>query len=158
LTAAQPRLVGMEISFRKAPGESDERAWDVLADGAIIGRVERRWQVGRNLVRSYLYSGSGRYVGLWEGTVAHVGLDEDERRFVQREIKRPKRTRETAARHIVEAYEKAGVPLPEAPAGEARAERAARNAKRIAAEALVPLSADPLNVSMLVATRRRERP
>jgi hypothetical protein len=102
----------METSFKKAPSDHGEAAWDVIADGAVIGRISRRHQIGRNLVKDYRYSGPGRQVDLWEATVAQVGLGEEEASAVQHEITRPKRTRETAASHILEAYEKAGVPLP----------------------------------------------
>jgi hypothetical protein len=102
----------METSFRKAPFDDGESAWDVIVDGAVVGRITRRRQIGRNLVKDPRYSGTGRHVDLWEATVAHVGLSEDEARAVQHEITRPKRTRDTAASHILDAYKRAGVELP----------------------------------------------
>jgi hypothetical protein len=79
----------METSFRKAPSDHGEAAWDVIVDGAVVGRIMRRRQTGRNLV------------------------SEDEAGAVQREITRPRRTRDTAASHLLDAYKKAGVALPQ---------------------------------------------
>jgi hypothetical protein len=102
----------METSFRKAPSDHGEAAWDVIVDGAVVGRIMRRRQTGRNLVKDFRYSGPGRQVDLWEAKVAHV-VSEDEAGAVQREITRPKRTRDTAASHLLDAYKKAGVALPQ---------------------------------------------
>jgi len=87
----------METSFRKAPSDHGEAAWELIVDGAVVGRIMRRRQIGRNLVKDFRYSGPGRQVDLWEANVAHIGLSEDEASAVQREITRPKRTRDTAA-------------------------------------------------------------
>jgi hypothetical protein len=86
--------------------------YDVVVDEMVVGRIERREQVGRNTVKSYLYSGSGRHVGLWEGTVSNAALDEYDERAVRSRITRPKTTREAAAEHLLDAYAGARVALP----------------------------------------------
>ena len=86
--------------------------YDVLVDVAVVGRVVRREQIGRNLVKSYVHSGSGRHVALWEGSVAEVHLDDLHRRAIEGRITRPKTNRRAAAEHLLEAYAAAGVPLP----------------------------------------------
>jgi hypothetical protein len=85
--------------------------YDVVVEGVIVRRIARRDQIGRNTVKSFLFSGTGRHVGLWEGSVANAGLDAYDERKVRTHITRPKTSRETAAQHLLAAYEKAGVDL-----------------------------------------------
>lgn len=86
--------------------------YDLVVDSAIVGRITRREQIGRNVVKSFLYSGSGRHVGLWEGNVSNTTLDDYDERAVRSLIKRPKTTRDAAAQHLLEAYARARVAFP----------------------------------------------
>lgn len=90
-------------------------AWTVVVGEAVIGRLEKRAQIGRNLTRSYELSGV-RHVELWEATVSDAALSPEQRAAVEEHITRPKRTRDTAAKHLLDAYVSAGVDLPVAPA------------------------------------------
>ena len=87
--------------------------WDVLVDGAPIGRLHRGPQIGRNVTRSAFSSGV-RHVDLWHATVAYTTLTADEKHAVARHITRDKTTGEHAADHLLAAYVKAGIALPEA--------------------------------------------
>jgi hypothetical protein len=111
-SGAAGSLSGVESVFKR--NRDDSERWDVFVDGACIGTLRRRGQIGLNRTKSYLYSGSGRHVALWEGTVEGVALGEDEREAVERHVTRGKTTRQTAAQHLVDAYQRAGVPLPQA--------------------------------------------
>jgi hypothetical protein len=109
----------MEISFSKVAESADDPAYDVLVDGAIIGRAERRWLLRRGFSKSVM---STWHRNMWSVSVADVdGLNDDDRRSLRREMKRDKTSRDAAVRYLIEAYEKAGVPLPEAPPEDARA-------------------------------------
>lgn len=90
-------------------------AWNVIVDEAVVGRLEKRAQIGRNLTPSYEHSGV-RHVELWEATVSDAALSPEERAAVEDHITRPKRTRDTAAKHLLDAYVSAGVDLPVASA------------------------------------------
>lgn len=113
-----PYLGGMQISFKQAPQETAKSAWFVVVDGAIVGRIERRQQAGLNRVKDHRYSGSDsngrtRRARLWEPSVDCVGLDTPERLAVKRHITKPKTDRLSAASHLIEAYDKAKVALPD---------------------------------------------
>jgi len=101
----------METSYSKVSGKDDEPAYDVLIDGAIVGRVRRRWLLRRGFSKSVM---STWHRPMWSVSVDGVDvLDDDDRRSIRRQIDRDKTTRAAAARYLVQAYEKAGVPLPE---------------------------------------------
>jgi hypothetical protein len=102
----------MDFTFIRTVGVNGESAWEVLVDGAVIGRLDRRDQIGLNLTKSFPHSGPGRRVSLWEGTVDNADLTADEAHAVQQRIRRPKTNRLTAAQHICAAYAAAGVDLP----------------------------------------------
>jgi hypothetical protein len=116
----------MEITFAKAVPEAAESAWHVLADGVVIGRVERREQSGLNRVKDFRYSGSD-YSGrtrrrrVWEASVEGIGRDDYERLAVRRHITKPKVDRESAAQHLVGAYKAAGIDFPQGAADESAA-------------------------------------
>lgn len=101
----------MRISFKRI-----ESGALVFADDALIGSVSRRELLGRGHSKSQM---STRHVTAWTPTVTEVeGLDLEavDRQRIEREIKRSKTTRLTAAVHLIEAYAAAGVPLPVLPA------------------------------------------
>jgi hypothetical protein len=108
----------MEISFKQVVvAETAETAWFVLVDDIVVGQVERREQAGLNQVKDFRYSGSGyngrtRRARLWDASVYCVGLDSHERLRIKRHITRQKTDRMSAAVRLIEAYSKAGVPLP----------------------------------------------
>jgi hypothetical protein len=96
---------------RQKPPANALSAWDVIVDGVVVGRIDKRQHIGRNLTCSYEHSGV-RHVELWEATVADTALSDEEKCAVEERITRPKRTRDTAAQHLLDAYAAAEVTLP----------------------------------------------
>jgi len=97
------------IEFRAAgPGR-----YLVLADGAVIGRVERRVGPGRGYSDSKQINYTRTQV--WEPFVRDVDglmLTQEQRYAIEHAMKRRKRTREYAARDLVHAWASTGVDLP----------------------------------------------
>ena len=68
-------------------------------------------------MKDFRYSGSGstgsaRRARLWEASTDNVGLEDLNRRAVKRYLTKPKTDRKAAAKHLIEAYDKAKVALP----------------------------------------------
>lgn len=89
----------------------------MLVEGIIVGRVERHKELGRNLVKSFVVSGSDydgrtRRAKLWTAIVDYHELDDQGRRLVQHHVTRTKTNRHDAAKHLLAAFDAAGIPLP----------------------------------------------
>jgi hypothetical protein len=107
----------MEITLKRIASDTAEASYRMLVDQVVIGRVERRKELGRNLTRSYVdsgshYDGRTRRAKLWNGVVDCADLDEHNRRAIQRHVTRPKTNHIAAAQHLVEAFAKAEVAVP----------------------------------------------
>jgi hypothetical protein len=107
----------MTISYRRAPADDSESAYHVLVDEAVIGRIDRRRQLGMNAIKDFRlsgsdYTGSTRRASLWEASVEGAGLDEWDARAVTWRVSRAKTNRTAAAEHLIAAYRAAGVQLP----------------------------------------------
>jgi hypothetical protein len=94
-----------------------EAAYNVLVEGIIVGRVERHKELGRNLVKSFVVSGSDydgrtRRAKLWAAIVDYDAIGDHERRIIQRHVTRTKTNRHDAAKHLLAAFDAAGIPLP----------------------------------------------
>jgi hypothetical protein len=101
--------------IRVDPPSDATSALNVVVAEAVVGRLDKRPQIGRNLTRDFRLSGT-RHVELWEATTGDAALTAEEQAAVEERITRPKRTRDTAAKHLLDAYAAAGVDLPAAPA------------------------------------------
>jgi hypothetical protein len=101
----------MQITFTQHRGNPVSL---VLVDGAVVGALRKRQQLGRGFSKSMM---STRHVTTWTPTVcdiAELDLDDDERRAVELHITRSKTSRRTAVVHLLAAYELAGIELPKA--------------------------------------------
>jgi hypothetical protein len=98
------------VTFRRVV-LGDNTAWNALYDGCVVARVMRVPSFGRAYSKSQMGT---RHIMVWRSSVADVpGLSDEERRSVQRELKRrDKTTREMAAAHILSSYARANVRLP----------------------------------------------
>lgn len=98
------------IRFERAEAsESEWTAWTVLYDDIVVGRLSRYTSLTRGYSKSQM---STRHYGAYRITLDGADLDEHNERMVRREIKRDKTSRKTAAAYLLDAYVRAGVPLP----------------------------------------------
>jgi hypothetical protein len=107
----------MDITFQQ-PRSTDLAL--VIVDGAVVGGLTRRELPGRMSSKSFM---SLRHVRSWTPIVRDVEgleLDDDDRHSIERHITRSKTSRKTAADHLIEAYEKAGVSRPQPPSDQAK--------------------------------------
>jgi hypothetical protein len=101
-------LAGLTFKRTSLDGRT---TWAVVHEGSVIGHVTRTESLGRTYSKSNMGT---RHVVVWRSSVSAVdGLADDERRAVEREVRRrDKLSREAAARYIVESYTSANVALP----------------------------------------------
>jgi hypothetical protein len=101
------------VRFRRV-ALGDDTAWDAIYDGCVIARVTRVRSLGRAYSKSQMGT---RHIMAWQSSVADVpGLSDEERRAVQRGLRRrDKTTRQMTAPHILASYEEANVQLPATP-------------------------------------------
>lgn len=105
------------IELERIDNGDSEAAYNVLVEGIVIGRVERHKELGRNLVKSFVVSGSDydgktRRAKLWKAVVDCADLDDYERCAIQRHITRTKTNRHDAAKYLVAGFAAAGVTVP----------------------------------------------
>jgi hypothetical protein len=105
------------VELERITNDDSEATYNVLVEGIIIGRVERHKELGRNLVKSFVVSGSDydgrtRRARLWTAVVDYHEIDDQERRLVQHHVTRTKTNRHDAAKHLLAAFDAAGIPLP----------------------------------------------
>lgn len=110
-----------DISFKRPSTSVGDSAWDVEADGVVIGRVSARERVLANRGRSLLATGWPQRRGrLWEASSDGAELGDDDRALVEAHLapsnKRGKTTRDGAAGNLLDAYASADVAKPEASA------------------------------------------
>ena len=84
-------------------------------EDAVLGRIERVPAALANLGKSKTKPTFDAHGHLWKAKPEGAGLDPDDERAVAREVVRQKRTKQTAADHLLAAYEAACVALPDPP-------------------------------------------
>lgn len=93
--------------------------WLVVSDSdAVLGRVERVEAALANLGKFKTKPTFNAHGHLWKGTPKGAGLEPDDERAVARATVRQKTTKQTAANHLLAAYEAADVALPDLPDGD----------------------------------------